>query len=30
MDTIEVGENVVVTAIDGATAMVVPSERIAQ
>ncbi len=29
-DTIEVGEDVVVTAIDGATAMVVPSERIAQ
>lgn len=26
---VEVGENVVVTAIDGATAMVVPSERIA-
>ena len=28
--TVEVGENVVVTAIDGATAMVVPSERTAQ
>lgn len=28
--TIEVGENVVVTSIDGATAMVIPSGRIAQ
>lgn len=27
---VEVGENVIVTAIEGATAMVVPSERIAQ